>query len=72
MGTTFVRFACALGFVLAGITLSSHAVQDAQEQASYRQISIESYADKVAGGWLGQAIGVLLGEPTEFKWALPV
>jgi hypothetical protein len=27
----------------------------------YRQISMEDYTDKVAGGWLGQAIAVLLG-----------
>jgi hypothetical protein len=42
--------------------------QGGQEEPAFRQISLESYEDKVAGGWLGQAIGVLLGEPTEFKW----
>jgi hypothetical protein len=34
----------------------------------YRQISMEDYADKVAGGWLGQAIAVLWGQWTEGKW----
>lgn len=33
-----------------------------------RQISYEDYADKVAGGWLGQAIGALFGELTEHRW----
>jgi hypothetical protein len=39
-----------------------------QEEAQFRRIALERYEDKVAGGWLGQAIGVTLGEPTEFKW----
>ncbi len=29
---------------------------------------MEDYADKVAGGWLGQAIAVLWGQWTEGKW----
>jgi len=36
--------------------------------AQFRQISMEEYADKVAGGWLGQAIAVLWGQWTEGKW----
>ena len=38
------------------------------KEIQYRQISIEAYADKVAGGWLGQAIGVLWGQWTEARW----
>lgn len=37
-------------------------------EITYRQISMESYADKLAGGWMGQAIGVLWGQWTESKW----
>lgn len=36
--------------------------------AQFRQISMEDYTDKVAGGWLGQAIAVLWGQWTEGKW----
>ena len=28
------------------------------QEIAYRQLPIETYKDKVAGGWLGQAIGV--------------
>lgn len=41
--------------------------QDTQE-IQYRTISLEDYKDKVAGGWLGQATGVLFGQDTEFNW----
>ena len=34
----------------------------------YRQLSMADYRDKVAGGWVGQAIGVLWGQWTEGKW----
>ena len=34
----------------------------------YRQLSMAEYKDKVAGGWIGQAIGVLWGQWTEGKW----
>ena len=34
----------------------------------YRTISVEDYTDKVAGGWVGQATGVLYAQDTEFKW----
>jgi len=69
MNTTSVRIVWGLVVVvLTSISLASNGAQRAPVDASYRQISIESYEDKVAGGWLGQAIGVLLGEPTEFKW----
>ncbi|MDE0157790.1 MAG: ADP-ribosylglycohydrolase family protein [Gammaproteobacteria bacterium] len=36
--------------------------------AGYRTLSEAEYEDKVAGGWLGQAVGVLYGFPTEFLW----
>jgi len=34
----------------------------------YRQLSMAEYKDKVAGGWIGQAVGVLWGQWTEGKW----
>jgi len=33
-----------------------------------RRISVEEYRDKMAGGWIGQMIGVGWGAPTEFKF----
>ena len=69
MKITSVRTVFVLGFIaLASLVSVSCDTQPAQEEAKFRQITIERYEDKVAGGWLGQAIGVLLGEPTEFKW----
>jgi hypothetical protein len=53
---------------LTSILASSCDGGESPEGASFREITLEQYEDKVAGGWLGQAIGVLLGEPTEFKW----
>jgi hypothetical protein len=38
------------------------------QEPAYRQLPIETYKDKVAGGWIGQAIGVLYGQWTEGKW----
>ncbi len=35
--------------------------------AQYRELSADTYMDKMKGGWLGQAIGVVYGGPTEFK-----
>jgi len=34
----------------------------------YRELSMAEYKDKVAGGWIGQAVGVLWGQWTEGKW----
>jgi hypothetical protein len=38
------------------------------QEIAHRQLPIETYKDKVAGGWLGQAIGVLWAQWTEGKW----
>lgn len=32
-----------------------------------RRISVADYRDKMAGGWMGQIVGVTYGAPTEFK-----
>lgn len=36
--------------------------------AADRQISMAALRDKIAGGWVGQMIGVSYGEPTEFRY----
>jgi len=36
--------------------------------ADVRRISVEDYADKMKGGWIGQMAGVGWGGPTEFHW----
>jgi hypothetical protein len=53
--------------VTAAAPVSDFTTPEGQ-QIQYRQISMEEYADKVAGGWLGQAIAVLWGQWTEGKW----
>jgi hypothetical protein len=44
------------------------SISYAQDKAQFHEISIEVYRDKVAGGWVDQAIGFLYGQWTEFKW----
>jgi len=69
MKNASVRIASVLGVVaLTSVFSASCGGPPSQEQEPFRQITLERYEDKVAGGWLGQAIGVLLGEPTEFKF----
>lgn len=60
-----LAFVDALLFFMFFIAL----VQPSMSQdVPYRQISLEEYRDKVEGGWLGQAIGVLWAQWTEAKW----
>jgi hypothetical protein len=64
--STASLFVCII--FLAAFNPSSIYAQGADKEIQYRQISQEDYNDKVAGGWLGQAIGVLWGQWTEGKW----
>jgi hypothetical protein len=65
----FFRIFLLLCIVSLAVTVSiSNSEQTPGSEIQYRQISMEDYADKVAGGWLGQAIGVLWGQWTEGKW----
>jgi hypothetical protein len=57
----------SLMFMLIACTQSSYA-QGNELKNQYRQISMEEYSNKVAGGWLGQAIAVLWGQWTEGIW----
>jgi len=65
---SFPVFLVFLVFGLVAIVPVSMAGQTPDSEIQYRQISMEEYADKVAGGWLGQAIAVLWGQWTEGKW----
>ncbi len=44
------------------------AVTAAAQNNRYREISIQTLRDKIAGGWAGQMIGVSYGAPTEFRY----
>jgi hypothetical protein len=57
----------AILVLAAGATVSDNQPV-AGPEIQYRQISMEEYAEKVAGGWLGQAIAVLWGQWTEGRW----
>ena len=72
--STKLKSECVSVFLILGIVsliaaLSVSASEPGtNSDMQYRQISMQDYADKVAGGWLGQAIGVLWGQWTEGKW----
>ena len=60
MANIFLRTVLVLGAISLTSTLPTLSyAQGAEGEVQYRQISMEYYRDKVAGGWLGQAIGVL-------------
>jgi hypothetical protein len=61
-----IIFLCTIILVTL-LPLSIYA-QETKTENQYRQITMEDYKDKVAGGWLGQAIGVLWAQWTEGKW----
>jgi ADP-ribosylglycohydrolase len=52
---------------LTGIMLLVVIMCDAWAE-EFRRLPIEEYRDKMAGGWIGQMVGVGWGGPTEFKW----
>ncbi len=55
-----------LGVLLVACSVGSVLAEDSLVQ--YRQLSVAEYKDKVAGEWIGQAVGVLWGQWTEGKW----
>ena len=55
-----------LGMLLIAYNVGSVLAGDSSIR--YRQLSMADYKDKVAGGWIGQAVGVLWGQCTEGKW----
>jgi hypothetical protein len=56
---TWRPFAISLTCVLA----LAHAAQAQQ----FRKLTLQTFRDKMQGGWLGQMAGVGWGQPTEFK-----
>ncbi|NLS96526.1 MAG: ADP-ribosylglycohydrolase family protein [Planctomycetaceae bacterium] len=52
-----------LGIACWGVLLANGA--PAQE---FRRLSVAEYRDRMAGGWIGQMVGVGWGAPTEFKF----
>lgn len=56
----------ALSSCLLGIVTIAMAAPLAA--AEYRRLPLETYRDKMAGGWIGQMCGVGWGAPTEFKY----
>ncbi len=57
--------------ILAGSGCSPADVTEVVEapETEYRTLTLAEYEEKVGGGWVGQATGVLFGAPTEFLWA---
>ena len=53
--------------MVATAIVGSSWVWAAEDQQKCRRISVAEYRDKMAGGWLGQMIGVGWGAPTEFR-----
>jgi hypothetical protein len=48
--------------------LASALVFSQSRSSNYREITLEEFRDKIAGGWAGQMIGVSFGAPTEFRY----
>jgi hypothetical protein len=51
-----------------GLVLLTSTALQADEYPEVRRISVEDYRNKMAGGWLGQMVGVGWGAPTEFRY----
>ncbi len=50
--------------IIAGVLMAACALTAVAEE---RRISVEEYRDKMAGGWIGQMVGVGWGAPTEYR-----
>ena len=60
------EFAVRISIVV--VCLLVHLTTAAAVAQQMRRLSLETYRDKMAGGWIGQMAGVGWGGPTEFKW----
>jgi len=58
---------------LAGVACVLALLPPFASLAGTRRLGVDVYRDRVHGGWLGQNVGVLYGEPTEFgiQWSRP-
>src|SRR6266576_26311 len=66
-------FAVALLFFMVGLCESASAqvpVSPDKEssQANLRELTWNTYLDKVQGAWMGKMIGVTFGQPWEFQY----
>jgi hypothetical protein len=50
------------------ITTTSSSPCHAQNAAAMRELSWDTYLDKVQGAWMGKMIGVTFGQPWEFQY----
>ncbi|MCX6327300.1 MAG: ADP-ribosylglycohydrolase family protein [Bacteroidia bacterium] len=66
--TSSIVFLFLCLFFLSNLLPSALYAQGTDNAIQYRQLPMDVYKDKVAGGWLGQAIAVLWGQWTEGKW----
>jgi hypothetical protein len=64
--------ACGLALAIVGSGVVTVIPSNLGLAQQYRQLPRSVYKDKVAGGWLGQMIGVAWGGPTEFRWRAQV
>ena len=62
-----MRTATVMRIVVAAIAVGVLA-ENRSHGVEYRRIGVETYRDKMAGGWIGQMAGVGWGGPTEFRW----
>lgn len=66
-----IRFSLILFFITsscaAAIAADSKAAEK-QSEPAMRELSWDSYLDKVQGAWMGKMIGVTFGQPWEFQY----
>jgi len=62
-----IRWTRGSAAALAAVLLLATSAWSDPEQTE-RRLSVETYRDKMMGGWIGQIIGVCWGAPTEFRW----
>jgi hypothetical protein len=67
MRNRFLRSVVVGLVIFANTLLVASYAQGAESKVQYRQISMEDYRDKVAGGWIGQAIGAMDGVQMDWR-----
>lgn len=55
-------------FAAAMVAATVSFVSAAETEQEIRRLPAQVYADKMAGGWIGQMVGVGWGAPTEFRF----
>lgn len=57
-----------MGLACAAMVIGVVSADTSAAGEPYRRLTVTVYRDKMAGGWLGQMVGVAWGGPTEFRW----